>query len=226
MQPFMLEAVIFDVDGTLVDSVDQHAKAWQEAFRHFGKEVAYPDIRQQIGKGGDHLMPVFLPEEQVKKQGKEIEQYRKELLMRKYIPTIKPLPGVRALFDRLREDGRRIALASSAKKDELGIYKKIAGIEDLVDTETSADDAQESKPDPDIFQAALQRLNGVNPRNVIAVGDTPYDSEAAGKAGIRTIGVLSGGFSEEQLRAAGCIAIFRDTEDLLRNYGDSPLKTG
>jgi HAD superfamily hydrolase (TIGR01509 family) len=220
----MVRAVIFDVDGTMVDSVDLHARAWQEAFRHFGKEVSYEDVRQQIGKGGDHLMPVFLPKEQLEKQGKQIEEYRRNLFLRKYMPQVRRFPRGRELFERLRADGKKIALASSAKGDELDTYKRIARITDLLDTETSADDVKESKPDPDVFEAALQRLKGIQPGDAVAVGDTPYDAEAAGKSGLRMIGVLSGGFPAEQLTAAGCVELYRDIPELLEKYEESALK--
>ncbi len=130
---------------------------------------------------------------------------------------------MRALFERIRADGTRILLASSAKADELATYKKIADIEGLTDDETSSEDAENSKPAPDIFQAALGRLKGVEPGEVIVVGDTPYDAEAAGKAGLRTVGVLCGGFPEDSLRKAGCIAIYAGPTDLLARYAGSPL---
>ncbi len=219
----MITAVIFDVDGTLVDSVSLHASAWQDAFRRFGKEVDHNEIWGQIGKGGDLLMPVFLSKEQIEKEGKEIEKVRKQIFEEKYMSQVKPLPGVRELFERLRADGRRIALASSAKQDELQVYKRIANIEDLLDEETSSDDAEKSKPEPDIFVAALERLKNPDPKEVIVVGDSPYDAEAAGKAGMRTIGVLSGGFCEGKLRDAGCIEIYRDPAHLLAEYEQSAL---
>ena len=219
----MLKAVIFDIDGTLIDSVDLHAEAWQEALRHFGYDLPFDRVRAQIGKGGDLLMAALLPEEEVRRRGKEIEKYRLELFKGEYLPRVKPFPGVRELFERIKADGLRIALASSAKKEELERYKEIAGIADLVDAETSSDDAEKSKPHPDIFEAALERLEGVAADEAIAVGDTPYDAEAAGKAGIRTIGLLCGGWPEAELRAAGCVAIYRDPADLLRQYDRSPL---
>ncbi len=120
-------------------------------------------------------------------------------------------------------DGKQIALASSAKDEELQQYKKAARIDDLIDTETSSDDAEKSKPHPDIFEAALQRLGNIGPEHVVVVGDTPYDAEAASKAGLRTIGVLCGGWPEADLRRAGCIAVFRDPADLLAQYHRSPL---
>ena len=219
----MIEAVIFDIDGTLVDSVDLHAQAWKEAFKHFGKDVPYEQVRHQIGKGGDQLMPVFLSEEELEKFGEELEEYRGELYKREYLPRVKAFPAVRELFQRVQAEGLQTALASSAKGEELKSYKKLARIEDLVEEETSADDAEKSKPHPDIFEAALGQLGDVRPSEAVVVGDTPYDAQAAGKAGVQTVGLLSGGFPEEDLRAAGCVRIYRDAADLLANYDASPL---
>jgi HAD superfamily hydrolase (TIGR01549 family) len=217
------EAVVFDVDGTLLDSVDLHAKAWVDAFRDYGHEVPFEQIRRQIGKGGDQLMPVFLSKAEIDRISGKLEARRGAILKERYLPLIKAFPAVRELFQRLIADGRQIALASSAKEDELAQYKKIANIVDLIDAETSTDDAEKSKPHPDIFQAALARLADKNPDRAIVVGDTPYDAEAAAKAGLRTIGLLCGGWSEEELRRAGCLAVFKDPADLLARYSQSLL---
>ncbi len=219
----MVRAVIFDIDGTLIDSVDLHAASWQEALRHFGHDLSYDRVRAQIGKGGDLLLPALLPEDEVRRWGEEIEAFRKDLFKRVYLPRVRPFPMVRELFERIEEADLRIALASSAKGDELQNYKELAGIADLLDAETSSDDAERSKPHPDIFEAALGRLGGMDPSEVVAIGDTPYDAESAGKAGLRTIGMLCGGWSEAALRGAGCIAIYRDPADLLRHYDGSPM---
>jgi HAD superfamily hydrolase (TIGR01549 family) len=219
----MLKAIIFDIDGTLVDSVDFHARAWQEAFRKFGREVEFAQVRHQIGKGGDQLMPVFFSREELERFGEEMEKYRGELYKREYLSQVRAFPQVRELFERIRQDGLRIALASSAKKDELKTYKEIARITDLVEEETSADDAERSKPHPDIFEAALAALGDVRADEAIIIGDAPYDAEAAGKIKLRTIGVLCGGFPEAELRAAGCTDIYRDPADLLARYDASPL---
>ncbi|MEA2840683.1 MAG: hypothetical protein QOF41_2013 [Methylobacteriaceae bacterium] len=216
----MIEAVIFDVDGTLVDTVDQHAAAWQRTLAHFGHDVDFAAIRSQIGKGGDQLMPVFLPKEEVERRGKAIEDFRKDLFKREYLPHVRGFPKVRDLFERILAGGKRIALASSAKGDELMAYKKAADIVHLVDEETSSDDAERSKPHPDIFEAALARLK-LPAQRAMVVGDSPYDAEAAGKAGMKTVGVLCGGFPEADLRKAGSAQIFRDPADLLANYGRS-----
>ena len=221
----MPKAIIFDVDGTLVDSVDQHARAWQDTFREFGHDIPFDHIRSQIGKGGDQLLPVFLGETERNDHGEALESRRSDILKGTYLPTIKPFPAVRDLMQRLIERGTKIVLASSAKSSELQHYKKIANIEDLITTETTSDDAEKSKPHPDIFQAALARLGGLEPADAIVVGDTPYDAEAAAKAGLRTVGVRCGGFPEADLRRAGCIAIFDDPADLLANLDQSPLAT-
>ncbi len=219
----MVKAVIFDVDGTLVDSVDLHAQAWQDAFRDIGHEIEFGKIRSQIGKGGDQLLPVFLSEEEIAEKGEALEKHRGEILKSRYLSQVTAFPRGRELFQRLTADGIRVALASSAKGEELEHYKKVAGITDLVDAQTSSDDAERSKPHPDIFEAAMRRLPGVHAHDMIVVGDTPYDAEAAAKAGLRTIGMLCGGFTEADLRRAGCIAIYRDPADLLENYDRSPI---
>lgn len=220
----MVEAVIFDIDGTLVDSVDLHARAWQEAFRKYGNEVGFDEVRQQIGKGGDQLLPVFLTPQQQKEYGKQLEEDRGKIWKSKYMHLVKPFPKVRELVQRILDDGKQVALASSAKEDELEFYKHVAHVDDLIKKETSSDDAERSKPYPDIFQAALAKLHKVSPSAAVVIGDSPYDAEAAGKIGIRSIGVRSGGFPEERLRAAGYVAIYDDCADLLANYDRSLLK--
>lgn len=219
----MIKAVIFDIDGTLVDSVDLHAQAWKETFKHFGKDVPYEQVRNQIGKGSDQLMPVFFSPEELDRFGEEMEKYRGDIFKREYLARVKPFPKVRELFERVLADDKKIALASSAKDDELQTYKRIAHIDDLIRAETSADDADKSKPHPDIFEAALKELGDIQTNQVIVVGDTPYDAEAAGKIRLRTIGVLSGGFPEAKLTAAGCMAIYEDPADLLLRYDESPI---
>ena len=219
----MLKAVIFDIDGTLIDSVDLHAKAWQETLQHFGHDLPYDRVRHEIGKGGDQLMPALMPQGEVDERGEEIESHRSAHFKKEYLASVTAFPDVRALFERIKSDGRRIVLATSADKADVEAYKSIADIGDLIEAETTSDDAERSKPHPDIFDAAMGRLEGVSRDDAIVIGDTPYDAEAAGKAGLRTIGMLCGGFPEAELRAAGCFAIYRDPADLLARYADSPL---
>jgi len=214
----MPRAVIFDVDGTLVDSVDLHARAWQDAFRLFGKETPFADIRRQIGKGGDQLLPVFFPPQELQRFGDEMQESRGRIFRERYMDQVRPFPKVRELFERIKRDGKMIALASSAEKEEFEANLKLLGIGDLIDGATSSHDAERSKPFPDIFEAALAKLDGVRAPEAVAVGDTHYDAEAAGLAGLRTIGVLCGGFSEEDLRGGGCVEIWKDPADMLENY--------
>jgi HAD superfamily hydrolase (TIGR01509 family) len=215
-------AVIFDIDGTLIDSVDLHTQAWREAFARFGKDISYDDVRRQIGKGGDQLLPVFLSEEEIERFGDELEDYRSGLYERNYLPWAKPFPGARELLARLRQSGTIIGLASSCKRVELGYYLRMVGGARFVDAATTVDDADRSKPFPDIFEACLDKL-GLKPGQAVAVGDSPYDAEAASRAGLVTVGVLSGGFSERELEAAGCSAIYQDPADLLARLANSPL---
>jgi HAD superfamily hydrolase (TIGR01509 family) len=219
----MIKAAIFDIDGTLIDTVDLHAEAWVEALKHFGYEVAFQDMRSQIGKGGDQILHGLLPPDIIEQKGEEIQDFRSDLFKREYLHKARAFPAVRELFGRIRESGQRAVLASSGNADEVEKYKNIAGIADLIDSATSSDDAERSKPFPDIFQAALGKLRTVSPDEAVVIGDTPYDAEAARKAKVKSIGVLSGGFSEQALRDAGCIAVYRDVQDLLQHYDSSPL---
>lgn len=222
----MAKAVLFDVDGTLVNSNDLHAAAWQETFRHYGVEIPFEKVRSQIGKGGDNLIPSLLPSELVEAKQEEIEQFRSELFQRDYLPRVVPFPGVRALFERLFEDGVKIVLASSAKAKEVEFSLGIIGAADLVHATTSGDDVENSKPDPDIFQAAWKKVSPLAAEEVVVVGDTPWDVKAARKAGLKTVAVRSGGFADEELLEAGAAALYDGPEDLLRNYEGSLLANG
>lgn len=219
----MINAVIFDLDGTLVDSNDLHVEAWRETFLHFGKEILCADLRRQIGKGGDNYLPEFLNAPEMREIGPEVEAFRGDLFKRKYLSRVRPFPRVRELFERLRNDGKKIALASSGMADEVEHYQKLLGIEALVDCQTTKDDVAHSKPSSDVFVASLKRLGNMRVDEAMAVGDTPYDVQAAKKLGLSTITFLCGGFPEDELRAAGAIAIFQDSAGLLKNYHRSPV---
>jgi phosphoglycolate phosphatase-like HAD superfamily hydrolase len=218
----MTKAAIFDIDGTLLDSVDLHALAWQEAMIKFGHDVSFEKARSQIGKGGDKLIPVFLSDDEQRDHGKELEEWRGKHFKNKYLPLVRPFSAVPDLLRCVRDAGLQVAVASSAKKDEFGKYLDIAGITDLVHVTTSSDDAEESKPAPDIFQVALKKL-GIEGADAVAIGDTPYDAAAAGKAEIATIGVLCGGFTEASLRQAGCVQVYPGPAAILACFGDSLL---
>ena len=214
----MIGAVLFDVDGTLVDSNLLHATAWRDAFRHFGVELPLDTIRKQIGKGGDNLIPTLLPKEMVERRQEEIEAYRSELFQHCYLPEVVPFPGVRALFERLYADDIRIVLATSSKQAELRFHESLIGCEDLVSAAISKDDVERSKPCPEIFEAALEKIRPIEKTHVRVVGDSPWDVKAACRIRLETIGVLCGGYAEEELREAGARAVYGGPEDLLAHY--------
>lgn len=217
-----VKALLCDMDGTLVESNWLHAEAWQIALREVGVEVEKEEVRRQIGKGGDELIPYFVPWWKVKHVEEALKSYRKFVFQHDFLSSVRPFPQVREFMLRLKSAGISPALASSASNEDLAAYKKIANIEDLVEEQSSADDADRSKPHPDIFQATLKRL-GINPTEALAFGDTPYDAEAAGKAGVWTIGVETGGWSRKDLLTAGCIEVYKDVGDLLENFEQSAL---
>ncbi|MCE4548040.1 MULTISPECIES: HAD family hydrolase [unclassified Caballeronia] len=215
-------AAIFDIDGTLIDSVDLHALAWHEAFAHFGHDVSFERARSQIGKGGDNLMPAFLSEAQLLDHGEQLDSWRGQHFKAHYLPMVRPFAAVPELLGKLRGAGVKLAVASSAKREDLEMYLDIAAIKDLLDATVSSEDVEQSKPAPDVFEVALQELE-VPPDAAIVIGDSPYDAQAAGKTGLRTIGLLSGAFTEQSLRDAGCIAIYPGPAGLLANLVRSPL---
>ena len=213
-------AVILDVDGTLVDSNDAHARAWVDAFTAFGVPVSYDQVRRSIGMGGDKLVPLVSGIDEASELGQQIAGRRGEIFASTYLPTIRAFPGTRELIQRFLDDGLVLAVASSAKKDELTPLLERAGVADLIRTRTSSDDAEHSKPDPDIVAAALKRT-GVPAGAALMLGDTPYDVEAAKRAGIEIVGVESGGWSANAL--AGALAVYRDPADVLARYRESPF---
>ncbi|WP_437663249.1 HAD family hydrolase [Sorangium sp. So ce1182] len=218
-----VSAVIFDVDGTILDSVDLHAAAWQRAFRRFGREVPRERLRAHVGKGADQLLSVVLTPEEIGWIGAGVSALHDGIYARELLPGARPFPKVRELFERIARDGRRIVLASSAPRGALDASIERARVGDLVSWTVSADDADQSRLHGDVFEAALDRLGSVDPREVAIVGDAPSDAEAASKLGLLTVGLLCGGFPEMELLEAGCAAIYRDPEDLLARYGASPL---
>lgn len=215
-----LRGVILDVDGTLVDSNDAHTEAWTQALREHGYERPFDEVRRLIGMGGDNLLSEISELDDKSGVGKQIVERRGEIFRTKYLPGIKAFPQVRALVERMQAAGLEVAIASSAKENELDPLLERANVADLIPKRTSADDAPNSKPDPDVINAALQTL-GLPPEAVVMVGDTPYDIAAATKAGVATIALRSGGWDDKALHAAR--AIYADPAALLADFAASPL---
>ena len=214
--------VVLDIDGTLVDSNDAHARAWVDAFAEAGIQVSPEKVRRSIGMGGDKLMPHVSGIAEDSSVGAPISRRRGEIFKTVYLPTIRPFPGVRPLIERFAADGFTIVVASSAKKEELEPLLQIAGVADLVHARTSSDDAEESKPDPDIVTAALKSVKAA-PGTSVMIGDTPYDVEAARRAGIAIVGVECGGWRRDDLQ--GAVEVYADPAALHARYADSVFGT-
>ena len=213
-------AVILDVDGTLVDSNDAHARAWLDAFAEHGITAAFDHVRRSIGMGGDKLMPEVSGIEESSELGKRISARRGEIFKAAYLPRIQPFARTRDLIERFAAEGYTLAVASSAKDDELDPLLDRAGVTHLIPHRTSSDDADNSKPDPDIVVAALKRT-GRDRRHTIMLGDTPYDVAAAKRAGIEIVALECGGWTGEAL--AGALAVYKDPADLLARFDQSPF---
>jgi HAD superfamily hydrolase (TIGR01509 family) len=215
-----VRGVILDVDGTLIDSNDAHAHAWVDALHEFDYDISFERVRHLVGMGGDNLLPSVIHVEAESPRGKEITQKRDAVFKSHYFPTLRAFPQVRALVERMQQDGLRIAIASSGEKEDVQKLLELAQVDDLIETLVSSADVEKSKPNPDVVQVALQRL-GFEPSEVIMIGDSPYDVQAAGKAYVAVIALRCGGFSDLDLKDA--IAIYDDPSDLLANYKTSPL---
>jgi HAD superfamily hydrolase (TIGR01509 family) len=216
-----VQGVILDIDGTLLDSNAEHAEAWADALAEHGYYVDPSHIRPLIGMGGDKVLPKLIGVSEEGPTGQKISKRRGQIFREKYLARIRPFPKVRDLVERLEREGRSIVVASSASKEDLRALLEKAGVRDLLDGETSSDDAERSKPDPDIVHAAMEKLDLPRER-VMMIGDTPYDVEAAARAGIRAIALRSGGgWSDIDLQ--GATAIYTDPADLLAHLDESPL---
>ncbi len=210
-----IRGVIFDVDGTLVDSNDAHAQAWVEALALSGYQVEFERIRQLIGKGGDKLLPETTGLEKDSPEGRKISEQRGKIFKEKYLAGLQPTPGAKPLLERMRASGLKMVIASSAQEDELDDLLNVAAAKPFMADQASSGDAKNSKPDPDIVQVALGKI-GLEAEESLMVGDTPYDIEAASKAGVRTVAFRSGGWSDHDLE--GAIAIFDDPADFLAHF--------
>lgn len=211
-----LRGCLLDVDGTLIDSNDAHARSWVDVLREAGFDVGFNQVRPLIGMGGDKLVQSITGLDVEKGRGKELSERRNECFKEHYLPTLRAFPGAHELVSRLMWEGVTLVIATSAQEEELKGLLEQAGLTELVGRSTSSDDAEDSKPDPDIIQAALRR-GKLAPDEAIMVGDTPYDIDAARRAGVDAIAVRCGGWwSDAELK--GAIAIYDGPAELARNF--------
>ena len=218
-----VHGVLLDVDGTLVDSNDAHAHAWVKAFSEHGFEVKFERVRRLIGKGGDKVIKEMAGWDDDSEQAKQLSERRREIFLMQFLPTLRPFPMVRELLQHMKANGLRLVVASSAKADELERLLRLCGADQLVEAKTSSDDAERSKPDPDIVAAALKEI-ALPAAQVVMLGDTPYDIESASHVDVPVIGLRCGGWNDVELR--GALAVYDDPADLLKHYDSSPLGQG
>lgn len=216
-----LVAVILDIDGTLVYSNDAHARAFIEAGERLGFSADYDEVRRLIGMGGDKLIPRAFGFEQDSDEGERLEQTKGEIFRERHLPHLLPTPGARALLERLRAEGLKLVIATSAQEKDLKGLLERAGVSDLIDESTSAGDVEETKPSPDPLEAALEEADCAADE-ALMLGDTPYDVEAAGRAGVGIVGVRSGGWGDEDL--TGALAVYDHPAHLLAEFERSPFR--
>jgi len=218
----MPPAAILDIDGTLVDTNYQHALAWYRAFHRHGELLPIWRIHRHIGMGGDHLVEALCGESVEQQKGEDIRTSEKELYM-ELIGEVEPFSGARELIADLKEAGHTVVLASSAKSDEVDHYLELLDARDLVDAWTDSSDVEATKPKPDLVHAAMDKAGD---GSAVMIGDSTWDCEAARRAGIETVAVLTGGFSEAELREAGAAEVFQSIEELRERVGQTPLGDG
>ena len=215
-----MTVAIIDIDGTLVDTNYHHALAWYRAFRAHGFVVALWRIHRHIGMGGDQLVAALIGKEADEEHGDGIRDAEKQAYMA-LIGEVAPLEGARELIVALRERDHTVILASSAKPEEVEHYIDLLDARELADAWTDSGDVEETKPAPDLVRSALDKAGGDG--EAVMVGDTPWDVKAAAEAGVPTVAVLTGGFSEAELRDAGAAAVFENMEDLRAGLASTPL---
>jgi HAD superfamily hydrolase (TIGR01509 family) len=212
-------AAILDVDGTLVDTNYHHAIAWYRAFRTQGITLPLWRIHRQIGMGGDQLVSALAGEELERERGDEIREREAESY-RELIEEVQPLTGARELIEELGRHVDAVVLASSAKQDEVDRYLDLLDARELVDAWTTSADVESTKPEPDLVHAALAKAGA---DAAVMIGDSRWDCEAASRAGVPCVGLLTGGFSADELLQAGAVTVFEELEELRSALPDLPL---
>ena len=217
----MIRAVILDVDGTLLHSNEAHARSFVDAARELGLDPPdVEEVRRLIGMGSDKLIPRAFGIEKEDKRGRELDERKGSIFRERYLDGLRPTPGTRELLERLRDDGLTLVVATSASKEDVDGLLERAGVRDLIEEATSGDEVDASKPEPDVVHAALREAK-VDATEAVMIGDTPYDVEASGRAGVPIIALRTGGWDDEALR--GAVAVFSDPADLLAHYEETPL---
>jgi phosphoglycolate phosphatase-like HAD superfamily hydrolase len=216
-----LRTVLLDIDGTLIDSNDAHARAWVDSLAAHGYVVPFEQVRPLIGKGGDKILPELVGLDPDSGEAKRMSETRSEIFLERELPTLRPTPGARALLERMTADGLELVVATSAKSSEVRALLEQTGVSDLIQLASSSDDADRSKPDPDIVQAALH-LSGSQAAHSAMLGDTPYDVEAASRARVPAIALRCGGWWGDDA-FGGAVAVYDDPADLLARYESSPF---
>jgi HAD superfamily hydrolase (TIGR01549 family) len=212
-------AAILDIDGTLVDTNYQHALAWYRAFRQHGILLPVWRVHRHIGMGGDHLVEALASAEVEEELGDDIRAAEKALYLT-LIEEVEPLAGAADLIRELKRRGNPVVLASSAKANEVDHYVDLLGAREVADGWTTSADVEATKPEPDLVKAAIEKAGG---GEAVMVGDSTFDCEAAKRAGIETLAVLTGGFSEQELLDAGASRVFESIEELRLELDDTPL---
>ncbi len=209
-----IRGFIFDIDGTLIDSNDAHAECLRKAFRHEGFAIEFDTIRKLIGMGFDHIMPKLTGLSAESEEGKTVSRL-KDTYFQEVFPSIPVFPDAKKLVKTLYENDYKIGIATSASRNDLKKFTQKIGIEPYLDEKMSADDADASKPCPDIIEAALDKM-GLKPEEAVMVGDTPYDIKAAARAQVKTIAFRTGEWPEEELK--GAVAVVNGPAELLKNF--------
>lgn len=216
-----LLAVLVDIDGTLIDSNDAHARAWIRAMKTYGHEIPFEQVRPLIGKGGDKMLKELLNLADDSSLGKALSTERGRVFKEAELHALQPTPGARELLLKIKAQGLKVVVATSAKPEETSALLRQAGLDDLIDHEADSGDADQSKPDPDIVQSALRKAD-IRPSSAIMLGDTPYDIEAATKAGVPVIALRCGGWWNDEA-FAGAVAVYSSPLDLLERFNSSPI---
>ena len=217
----MPPAAILDIDGTLVDTNYHHAIAWFRAFRQSGIVLPLWRIHRHIGMGGDQVIPALTDERTDEEKGEDIRAAEKALY-KSMIEEVEPFDGARDLIERLKDGGRTVVMASSAKDDEVDHYLDLLDVRELADSWTTSADVEATKPEPDLVKAALGKADA-EPGDAVMLGDTPWDCEAARRADVETVALMTGGFSEQELTDAGAVAVFESIPELLERLGETPF---